>query len=77
MRPFHFCPFFFLLRLGPHRSHLPQDYTTICPPAPSEVLAIMALRNREIIVATNMRIIQTNMRLLTGFFEQYADMVTW
>lgn len=54
-----------------------KDYTTICPPAPSEVLAIMALRNREIIVATNMRIIQTNMRLLTGFFEQYADMVTW
>jgi len=37
----------------------------------------MALRNREHIVATNMRIIQTNMRLLTGFFEQYADIVTW
>ena len=37
----------------------------------------MALRNREHIVATNMRIIQTNMRLLTEFFEQHADMVTW
>jgi len=54
-----------------------KDYTTICPPAPSEILAIIALRNRETIIASNLEIIRTNLVLLNEFFKDHADRFEW
>ena len=45
-------------------AHL-KDYTTICTAAPSEALAVIAIRNREAIFARNRRIIKDNLELLT------------
>lgn len=57
-------------------SHL-KDYTTICNSAPSEFLAELALRHREQLAARSVSIIRSNLALLDGFFERYADRFTW
>ncbi len=54
-----------------------KDYTTICSSAPSEVLAIMALRARDTIVARNLDIIRNNLRELDCFFARYPDVFEW
>jgi aspartate/methionine/tyrosine aminotransferase len=50
-----------------------KDYTTICPPAPSELLAIMGLRARETVLARSRAIVASNMDLLDAFFAEHAD----
>jgi aspartate/methionine/tyrosine aminotransferase len=54
-----------------------KDYTTICSSAPSEVLAIIALRARESIVTRNRQIIQDNLKIADQFFAQHEDWFTW
>ena len=54
-----------------------KDYTTICASAPSEVLAIIALQNRERILARNLAIITRNIRLVNEFVGRNADKVSW
>jgi len=54
-----------------------KDYTTICSSAPSEVLALMALRARETIIARNLDIILHNLSLLDSFFARYSDEFEW
>jgi aspartate/methionine/tyrosine aminotransferase len=54
-----------------------KDYTTICNAAPSEVLALMALRGREGILATQQQRLQRNMAVLESFFNTYAEDITW
>jgi aspartate/methionine/tyrosine aminotransferase len=54
-----------------------KDYTTICSSAPSEILAIMALRVKNEIIHRNLAIIQTNLRLLDQFFERHVGIFTW
>lgn len=51
-----------------------KDYTTICSSAPSEILAIIGLRNKERILQRNREIIRTNLQALEGFFGNYAGM---
>ena len=46
-----------------------KDYTTICSSAPSEILAIMALRNRDTILQRNLGIIRHNLSVLNDFFQ--------
>jgi aspartate/methionine/tyrosine aminotransferase len=43
------------------RCQVLKDYTTICHSAPSEVLAIIALRAREVILARNREIVSVNL----------------
>ena len=50
-----------------------KDFTTICPSAPSEVLALMALRAREPVLARNRAIVRENMALAVAFFARHAD----
>ena len=52
-------------------------YTTICNSAPSEILAITALRNKEGILARNLDIIRRNLQVLDGFFDMHSDIVQW
>lgn len=54
-----------------------KDYTTICSSAPSEVLAIIALRAREQIKDRSLDIIQNNLRLVEAFFAEHEDWLRW
>ncbi len=52
-------------------------YTTICNSGPSEILSLIALRNKEIILKRNNAIVNSNLTLLDRFFEEYADFFLW
>jgi aspartate/methionine/tyrosine aminotransferase len=54
-----------------------KDYTTICNSAPSEFLAEIALRNKEIILQRNRKIIDHNLNLLDDFFAKYHELFEW
>jgi aspartate/methionine/tyrosine aminotransferase len=54
-----------------------KDYTTICSPAPSEVLALIALRARDQVLARNRGIVAANLPLLDAFFERWAGIFEW
>ncbi len=54
-----------------------KDYTTICNSAPSEFLAEVALRHREVLVQRNVDIITRNLSVLDSFFQRYADRFVW
>ena len=54
-----------------------KDYTTICSSAPAELLAIMALRRRDIVLERSRRIVLGNLERLDGFFARWADAFTW
>ncbi|MBI4225349.1 MAG: aminotransferase class I/II-fold pyridoxal phosphate-dependent enzyme [Candidatus Sungbacteria bacterium] len=54
-----------------------KDYTTICSSAPSEILALMGLRKRDLIVRHNLEIIEKNLnrwhefcRIRPGLFSE-------
>ncbi len=54
-----------------------KDYTTICSSAPSEVLALIALRARDRVLARNRAIVASNMPLLDAFFERWPGVFEW
>lgn len=51
-----------------------KDYTTICSSAPSEVLALAALRRREQVLARSLAILHTNRQLLGSFFARRSHL---
>lgn len=54
-----------------------KDYTTICNSAPSEILALIALRARDAVLDRNVRIISENLRHADRFFDEWRDTVEW
>jgi aspartate/methionine/tyrosine aminotransferase len=54
-----------------------KDYTTICSSAPSEVLAIIALKAKDAIISRHLTRIGRNVGLLVRFFEEYQDTFEW
>jgi len=54
-----------------------KDYTTICGSAPSEILALMALRARTRILHRVVSIIFKNLTRLDTFFAEHADIFRW
>jgi aspartate/methionine/tyrosine aminotransferase len=54
-----------------------KDYVSICNSAPSEILALIALRARERVIGRSLHIIQENLRQLDLFFARYADIFSW
>ncbi len=54
-----------------------KDYTTICASAPAEILALIALRARERVLARSQAIVEANLALLDGFFARQGDRFTW
>ena len=54
-----------------------KDYTTICNSAPSEILALIALRAREEILGRNLRIVLDNLSLADAFFEKWRGTFEW
>lgn len=54
-----------------------KDYTTICSSAPSEILAIIALRNRPAILRRNLSIISSNILTADQFFRRHPRFFSW
>ncbi|MFI8086244.1 aminotransferase class I/II-fold pyridoxal phosphate-dependent enzyme [Kitasatospora sp. NPDC086009] len=54
-----------------------KHYTTICNSAPGEILARIAIRNREHILARNRAIIDANLPLFDAFFAEHAELFDW
>lgn len=54
-----------------------KDFTTICGSAPSEVLAIMALRHGEALLSRNRAIVSANMPLLNSWFAERSKDFEW
>jgi aspartate/methionine/tyrosine aminotransferase len=54
-----------------------KDYTTICSSAPSEVLALIALRARERVLARSREIVAANLGVLDAFFAEHRETFGW
>jgi len=54
-----------------------KHYTSICNSAPSEVLALIALRAREQILDRNRRIVSENLPVFDAFFARFPDLFEW
>lgn len=54
-----------------------KDYTTICSSAPSEVLALIALRAADRVLARSRDIVQANRRAAQRFVAAHASAVEW
>ena len=54
-----------------------KDYTTICNSAPSELLALIALRARDTVLARTRGIMLANLELLDRFFERNTHWCAW
>jgi aspartate/methionine/tyrosine aminotransferase len=54
-----------------------KDYTTICASAPSEILAIMALRSCDTIVARHRRRLERNLAVMDAFFDDHSGQFDW
>lgn len=52
-------------------------YTSICNSAPSEILALIALRAKDKILARNRQIILQNLEAYDQFFAKYPKLFTW
>ena len=54
-----------------------KHYTSICNNAPSEVLTLIALRNKDAILERNNKIVADNLRLLDQFLIEYRHLFEW
>ncbi len=54
-----------------------KDYTTLCSSAPSEILAVIALRAGEKILARNRGIIRGNLDVAAEFFRRHRGRFAW
>lgn len=52
-------------------------YTTICSPAPSEILALIALRAKERILKRNRSIVLHNFSILQAFVQRHPKSIRW
>ena len=54
-----------------------KDYTTICSSAPSEILALIALRNRDELIVRQRARIERNLAHLDRVLEEHAGQLCW
>lgn len=54
-----------------------KDYTTICNSAPSEILAIVALKNKLFLIERNKKIIKNNLTLIEALFRKHSNLFEW
>lgn len=54
-----------------------KDYTTICNAGPSEILALIALRARETVLARSRSIVAANLQLVRDFFARHPALFEW
>lgn len=54
-----------------------KHFLTICNSAPSEILALIALRSRDKILKKNIKILSDNAIMLDKFFSEFPDLFEW
>ena len=54
-----------------------KHYTSICNSAPSEILSLIALRNKDVLLERNNSIVADNLALLDGFFAEHSELFEW
>ena len=54
-----------------------KDYTTICSSAPSEILALIAVRQRDHIIDRQRKRIHKNLAVLDVFFKKHEALFRW
>ncbi len=54
-----------------------KHYTSICPPAPSEFLAMAALKAQDQLITRNRTIIERNLAVATPFFARWSRLFEW
>jgi len=54
-----------------------KDFTTICGSAPSEILALIGLRNRERLIGRNLDIVKRNIATAESFFAERGGLMAW
>jgi aspartate/methionine/tyrosine aminotransferase len=54
-----------------------RDYTSLCSPAPSEVLGVIALRAAEALLERSRGIIAANLTILDELFAVHAGRIEW
>jgi aspartate/methionine/tyrosine aminotransferase len=52
-------------------------YTSICPPAPSEFLAMAAWQVRDVLRERSISQIEGNLHLAESFFQRWPELFTW
>lgn len=50
-----------------------KDFTSICSSAPSEILSLIALRNKEKIIEEHLKKLTLNLNLLKKFMDKYRE----
>jgi aspartate/methionine/tyrosine aminotransferase len=54
-----------------------KDYTSVCSSAPSEILALIALRAAEEVVGRCRRIVLDNLSQVEAFMRRWAEVIDW
>lgn len=54
-----------------------KQYTSMCNSGLSEIISLIAIRNKEVIIEHNNTIIEGNLFELDLFFEEFADYFSW
>ena len=54
-----------------------KNYTTICSSAPSEFISTLVLRNKDVILERNLKIIKNNLKILNSFFKKNTNHFNW
>ncbi len=54
-----------------------KDYTSVCSSAPSEILALIALRNHDSVVDRCKQIVAENLAHTDGFFSKWKGVFEW
>jgi aspartate/methionine/tyrosine aminotransferase len=54
-----------------------RDYTSLCSPAPSEVLGVIALRAAEALIERSLGIISANLEILDELFAAHPERIQW
>jgi aspartate/methionine/tyrosine aminotransferase len=52
-------------------------YTTICSPAPSELLLAVALRHGDRLIERNRELVLANLPIVQAFLERHSDLFEW
>jgi aspartate/methionine/tyrosine aminotransferase len=54
-----------------------RDYTSLCSPAPSEVLGVIALRSADALVERSRAIIAANLQLVDALLAEHPERLDW
>ena len=54
-----------------------KHYTSICNSAPAEIISLIALKNKDLILAKNNQIVSENLALLDHFVDEYRHLFSW